>query len=86
MSNNQTFRLPSYRIAECCGIDCQHGTLDGPCWGQCGVVDEDGGEDDFTFIHACKGHEDYCGEYKPPTDPANLAAWEEMRKLCNQTE
>ena len=59
------FKSPSYEKV-CCNADCwfeDYSTEDQPCWGKVEAIDEDYSEDDWTWIHACKGHKgfDYRG-------------------------
>jgi hypothetical protein len=68
-----SWRLPSYRSADCCRNDCHSGwEKDQPCWGQTTVTGEvSWGDDDWGWVHECDGHA-YCHEgepYKVSTNP-----------------
>lgn len=60
----------SYKQATCCSdIDCYLLDADSEiCWGQVYVISEEYTEDDYWWVHACEGHEDLSGKYKPETD------------------
>lgn len=53
-----------------CGESCVYEGLwdDAPCWGKVGMVDErEDADGDYTWIHACEGHDDMAmgeGTYK----------------------
>lgn len=63
------FRLPSYRPCSECGVDCNFGSKDEPCWGDVTVVSDFGDEEE---IHACEGH--VVLNYRKPDDPLDQKA------------
>lgn len=70
-----SFRLPSYRPADCCpGLHCYHGNEAEPCWGQTEVVDEINWGDDWGWVHACEGHARWEGPYTPSDRPEDQGA------------
>ena len=57
------YRSASYRASECCRADCPHDSEKEPCWGTVVVVGEDGGGEDYYWVHACEGHRNcYAGD------------------------
>ena len=60
-------KSPSYKQAVCCvNTECCHlgRNENEPCWGEVTCVDEVTlGDDDYSYIHACKGHADWNGYY-----------------------
>ncbi len=76
-------RSESYKACDC-GVDCnfaEDGEDVKPCWGKAEAVDQQQvGEDDYDWVHACKGHEDLTfrsGKYKE--EPARVAQLGEHR-------
>ena len=71
-------RLPSAK-ADCCNETCSFEDLDGPCWGNVTVVDEQPvGDDDYQWVHACEGHAYYSsgGKYIPGSSNGKIAVSE----------
>jgi hypothetical protein len=66
-----SWRLPSYKPADCCPNTHCHSGYDSsrPCWGQTTVVGEDYTDDDHWWTHACEGHAGYCDGF--PYQPSN---------------
>jgi len=67
-----TISFPSYNPRACCNSDCFAYDDDrGKCWGDVSVIDEISSEEEFSWIHACKGHiemwDNPDGKYIPET-------------------
>ena len=71
MKNSET-----YNPSACCGDDCWiHNIGDErylPCWGDVEVVGEEGGGDDYYWVHACQGHKDMYDEWWCVCSPNEL--------------
>lgn len=57
----------TYNPSACCGDDCWIFNIDddkyGPCWGDVEVICEEGGGDDYYWVHGCQGHKDMYEEW-----------------------
>ena len=56
------FKSESYNPKACCGDDCyfdHYSTEAEPCWGNVEVIDEISSENDWWWVHACRGHINY---------------------------
>lgn len=63
----------------CCGEECSFEDYNEPpaepCWGTVTVVDEQYGEGDYWWIHACEGHQDVHdgGAYRPKPEVSDAS-------------
>lgn len=54
-------------LASCCSTDCCFADPAEPCYGETHMTEEGGG-DDYYYLHSCEGHVDVMyrdGPYKP---------------------